>query len=162
MAWRRKEPGHQQPWFWQRWTGITRPLHIKGWDSFLQKWLSFCYGCNIFMGNVYSRNIIIPIIAPIHVFETGLVQIKGNKQDMEVSDRPVMNVSLFDEKKGRSGPWFMGYYLWINVVNVLFPHCMTQVNRYTPILLYNKNPCAWLLWHWSSRGQLALFNPRHF
>ena len=22
--------------------------------------------------------------------------------------------------------------------------------------LYNKNPCAWLLWHWSSRGQLAL------
>ena len=25
---------------------------------------------------------------------------------------------------------------------------------------YNKNPCAWLLWHWSSRGQLALCNPR--
>ena len=24
------------------------------------------------------------------------------------------------------------------------------------LLLYNKNPCAWLLWHWSSRGQLAL------
>ena len=26
--------------------------------------------------------------------------------------------------------------------------------------LYNENPCAWLLWHWSSRGQLALCNPR--
>ena len=25
---------------------------------------------------------------------------------------------------------------------------------------YDKNPCAWLLWHWSSRGQLALCNPR--
>ena len=25
---------------------------------------------------------------------------------------------------------------------------------------YNKNPCAWLPWHWSSRGQLALCNPR--
>ena len=24
---------------------------------------------------------------------------------------------------------------------------------------YNKNPCAWLLWHGSSRGQLALCNP---
>ena len=25
---------------------------------------------------------------------------------------------------------------------------------------YNKNSCAWLLWHWSSQGQLALCNPR--
>ena len=25
---------------------------------------------------------------------------------------------------------------------------------------YNENPCAWLLWHWFSRGQLALCNPR--
>ena len=25
---------------------------------------------------------------------------------------------------------------------------------------YNENPCAWLLWHWSSRGQLTLCNPR--
>ena len=28
------------------------------------------------------------------------------------------------------------------------------------LCIYNKNPCAWLLWHWSSRGQLALCNPR--
>ena len=27
-------------------------------------------------------------------------------------------------------------------------------------VFYNKNPCAWLLWHWSSLGQLALCNPR--
>ena len=26
-------------------------------------------------------------------------------------------------------------------------------------IYYNENPCAWLLWHWSSRGQLALCNP---
>ena len=26
--------------------------------------------------------------------------------------------------------------------------------------VYNKNLCAWLLWHWSSRVQLALCNPR--
>ena len=26
--------------------------------------------------------------------------------------------------------------------------------------VYNKNPYAWLRWHWSSRGQLALCNPR--
>ena len=25
--------------------------------------------------------------------------------------------------------------------------------------LYSKNPCAWLPWHWSSRGQLAFCNP---
>ena len=25
---------------------------------------------------------------------------------------------------------------------------------------YNKNPCAWLSWHWSSQGQFALCNPR--
>ena len=25
---------------------------------------------------------------------------------------------------------------------------------------YNKNPCAWFLWHWYSWGQLALCNPR--
>ena len=24
------------------------------------------------------------------------------------------------------------------------------------MMVYNKNPCAWLLWHWSSQGQLAL------
>ena len=28
------------------------------------------------------------------------------------------------------------------------------------VQLYNKKPCAWLLWHWSSQGQLALCNPR--
>ena len=27
------------------------------------------------------------------------------------------------------------------------------------VLVYNKNPCVWLLWHWSSRGQFALSNP---
>ena len=27
-------------------------------------------------------------------------------------------------------------------------------------MVFDKNPCAWLLWHWSSRGQLALCNPR--
>ena len=28
------------------------------------------------------------------------------------------------------------------------------------VLVYNKNPCVWLLWHWSSQVQLALCKPR--
>ena len=31
MSWRRKEPGHQQPWFWPSKTGLTRSPHVKGW-----------------------------------------------------------------------------------------------------------------------------------
>ena len=31
---------------------------------------------------------------------------------------------------------------------------------YWAMLLYNKNPCEWVLWDWSSRGQLTLWNPR--
>ena len=30
MSWRRKEPGHQQPWYWPSWTKITRSPHVKG------------------------------------------------------------------------------------------------------------------------------------
>ena len=31
-------------------------------------------------------------------------------------------------------------------------------SRHRQVDYYNKNTCAWLLWHWSSRGQLALCN----
>ena len=31
MSWRRKEPGHQQPWCWLCWTELIRFLYIKGW-----------------------------------------------------------------------------------------------------------------------------------
>ena len=30
MSWRRKEPGHQQPWYWPSWTELTRSPHVKG------------------------------------------------------------------------------------------------------------------------------------
>ena len=30
MSWWRKEPGHQQPWYWSRQTKITRSSHVKG------------------------------------------------------------------------------------------------------------------------------------
>ena len=66
------------------------------------------------MGNIYSRNVVIPIIAPKHVFETGLVQIKCNKQDMEVSDGPVMNFSLFDENRGDQDPG-----LWVTICGLM-------------------------------------------
>ena len=39
----------------------------------------------------------------------------------------------------------------------LYPSHNEVVGR---VLVYSKNPCAWLLWHWSSRGQLALRNPQ--
>ena len=33
MSWRRKEPGHQQPWYWLSQTEITRSPHVKGWTT---------------------------------------------------------------------------------------------------------------------------------
>ena len=45
-------------------------------------------------------------------------------------------------------------------------HTMLHIQWYPfgckimPMDYYNESPCAWLLWHWSSRGQLALCNPR--
>ena len=30
MSWRRKEPGHQQPWYWPSLTELTRYPHVKG------------------------------------------------------------------------------------------------------------------------------------
>ena len=30
MSWRRKEPGHQQPWYWPSLTELTRSPHVKG------------------------------------------------------------------------------------------------------------------------------------
>ena len=30
MSWRRKEPGHHQPWYWSSETEITRSPHVKG------------------------------------------------------------------------------------------------------------------------------------
>ena len=30
MSWRRKEPGHQQPWYWSSQNEIARSLHVKG------------------------------------------------------------------------------------------------------------------------------------
>ena len=56
----------------------------------------------------------------------------------------------------------------VTIHNLMTIHCVDGVRcikltkqlmlRMVPI--YNKNPCAWLLWHWSSRGQLTLCNPR--
>ena len=31
MSWRRKEPGHQQPWYWPSYTELTRSPHVKGY-----------------------------------------------------------------------------------------------------------------------------------
>ena len=39
MSWRRKKPGHQQPWYWPSWTEITRSPHVKGWGR--DKWPPF-------------------------------------------------------------------------------------------------------------------------
>ena len=33
MSWRRKEPGHHQPWYWHSSTEITRSPHVKGYDA---------------------------------------------------------------------------------------------------------------------------------
>ena len=41
MSWRRKEPGHQQPWYWLCWTGKIRFPHVKGQLPFEQKYLAF-------------------------------------------------------------------------------------------------------------------------
>ena len=30
MSWRRKEPGHQQPWYWPSYNEVTRCPHVKG------------------------------------------------------------------------------------------------------------------------------------
>ena len=35
MSWRRKEPGHQQPWYWPSLTEITRSPHVKGFNQFV-------------------------------------------------------------------------------------------------------------------------------
>ena len=32
MSWRRKEPGHQQPWYWLWWNELFRSPLIKGWN----------------------------------------------------------------------------------------------------------------------------------
>ena len=40
---------------------------------------------------------------------------------------------------------FRNWYLY----NTRLRQCMFKV-----VVVYNENPCAWLLWHWSSRGQL--------
>ena len=41
MSWRRKEPGHQQPWYWPSQTEITRSPHVKGFNS---TWLKRFHG----------------------------------------------------------------------------------------------------------------------
>ena len=35
---------------------------------------------------------------------------------------------------------------------------VSYIMHQTSCRINNKNPCVWLLWHWSSRGQLALCN----
>ena len=40
------------------------------------------------------------------------------------------------------------WHVWLNPMSTL------------DVWLYNKNPCAGLLWHWSSQGHLALCNPQ--
>ena len=37
MSWRRKEPRHQQPWYWLWWTGSILSPHVKGWMWNFQK-----------------------------------------------------------------------------------------------------------------------------
>ena len=34
MSWRYKQPGHQQPWYWLRWTKSTRLPHVRGVNRF--------------------------------------------------------------------------------------------------------------------------------
>ena len=41
MTWRRKEPGHQQPWYLLCWTGLIWFLHIKGWNLGQPFWAWF-------------------------------------------------------------------------------------------------------------------------
>ena len=43
MSWRRKEPGHQQPWYWPSETAITRSPHVKGLNLIIPKVCSFDY-----------------------------------------------------------------------------------------------------------------------
>ena len=40
MSWRSKEPGHQQPWYWLRWTEIIGSPQVKGYGS-SQVWTTF-------------------------------------------------------------------------------------------------------------------------
>ena len=35
MSWRRKEPGHQQTWYWLCWTELIRSPHCKGKETHL-------------------------------------------------------------------------------------------------------------------------------
>ena len=45
MFWRRKEPGHQQPWYWPSYTEITpRTLRVNFNDSLTKPQLKLAYG----------------------------------------------------------------------------------------------------------------------
>ena len=50
------------------------------------------------------------------------------------------------------------FHIWIWYIFPDISMCIALIDN--PSIVYNENPCAWLLWHWSSRGQLALWNPR--
>ena len=36
MSWRRKEPGHQQPWYWLCWTELIQSWHVQDYLSISQ------------------------------------------------------------------------------------------------------------------------------
>ena len=57
MSWRRKEPGHQQPWYLLCWIGLIRSPHVKGqlctrlqsinWGAYIFRFL--IVGCILFI-----------------------------------------------------------------------------------------------------------------
>ena len=53
-------------------------------------------------------------------------------------------------------------FTWINLVQKQCNRGFSDLFESKTIsrtIFYNKNPCVWLLWHCSSRGQLVLCNP---
>ena len=41
LSWRRKEPRHQQPWYWTSYTKITRSPHVKAYHRLPRLWDPF-------------------------------------------------------------------------------------------------------------------------
>ena len=87
--------------------------------------------------------------------------------DVEYTRKIAMSIS--DILSFWSTLWFKYWRRYINfkIWPILWPGDVINdvMNMYSyncshNLMIYNENPCAWLLWHWSSRGQLALCNPR--
>ena len=55
MSWRRKEPGHQSPFYWLCWTGLIGSADIEGYYMYIETEKKFLYKISYILFRIWLK-----------------------------------------------------------------------------------------------------------